>query len=120
MDHSVSERTHRFEDAVVRDFGSVQELRRAFARAVRHDGGHGCLWLILSSSGEVQIVLTPKQHAPQGSVLAFCDLWDGGRVSFRKESEDERCLRRWHAIDWDEVGARYDKLMRCRPLYPAP
>ena len=115
-----SARPRRFVGAVTRDFGSVQELRRAFLRLAQRGGESGCVWLIAAPGGEVEVVLTKNRQVPRGSVLACADLWDGGRVSFRKESAEEKCLRRWRAIDWDDVAARYDALMSRRPLYPAP
>lgn len=115
-----SARSRRFDGAVTRDFGSVQELRRAFLRSALRGGESGCVWLIVTPGGEVEVVLTSARQVPRGSVLACADLWDGGRVSFGKESAEEKCLRRWHAIDWDDVAARYDALMSRRPLYPAP
>ena len=113
-------RSRRFDGAITRDFGSVQELRRAFLRLAQRGGESGCVWLIVAPNGEVEVVLTKNRQVPRGSVLACADLWDGGRVSFQKESAEEKCLRRWHAIDWDDVSARYDALMARVPLYPAP
>lgn len=115
-----SARPRRFAGAVTRDFGSVQELRRAFLRLAERGGENGCVWLTVSPGGEVKVVLTRDRQVPRGSVLACADLWDGGRVSFRKESVEEKCLRRWRAIDWDDVSARYDALLARVPPYPAP
>ena len=115
-----SARSRRFDGALTRDFGSVQELRRAFLRLAERGGESGCVWLIVAPGGEVEVVLTKNRQVPRGSVLACADLWDGGRVSFRKESAEEKCLRRWRAIDWNDVAARYDALMARVPLYPAP
>ena len=120
MNTLVSARSRRFADAVARDFGSVQELRRAFLRLAAKGGESGCVWLIVAPGGEVEVVLTNARQVPRGSVLAYAELWDGGRVSFRKESAEETSLRRWRAIDWDDVAARYDALMARVPLYPAP
>ena len=110
----------RFERAVTRGFGSVQELRHAFFRLAQRGGESGCVWLIAAPNGEVGVVLTKDRQVPRGSVLACADLWDGGRVSFRKESAEEKCLRRWHAIDWEDVSARYDALLARVPHYPVP
>ena len=115
-----SVRPRRFAGALTRDFGSVQELRRAFLRLAERGGESGCVWLVVTPGGEVEVVLTKNRQVPRGSVLACADLWDGGRVSFRKESAEEKCLRRWRAIDWNDVAARYDALMAHVPLYPAP
>ena len=115
-----SARSRRFACAVTRDFGSVQELRRAFLRLAEKGGKHGCVWLVVAPGGEIEVVLTKDRQVPRGSVLACADLWDGGHVSFRKESAEEKCLRRWRAIDWGDVSARYDALIACRPHYPAP
>ena len=115
-----SVRSRRFAGAITRDFGSVQELRRAFLRLAQRGGESGCVWLIAAPGGEVEVVLTRNRQVPRGSVLACADLWDGGRVSFRKESAEEKCLRRWRAIDWDDAAARYDALLSRVPLYPVP
>ena len=115
-----SAHSHRFADAVARDFGSVQELRRAFLRLAEKGGESGCVWLIVAPGGEVEVVLTNARQTPRGSVLVCADLWDGGRVSFRKESTEEKCLRRWRAIDWTDVTSRYDAVMARKPRYPAP
>ena len=120
MNTLISAPSRRFNSAVKRDFGSVQELRRAFLRLAERGGESGCVWLITAPNGEVEVVLTRNRQVPRGSVLACADLWDGGRVSFRKESAEEKCLRRWRAIDWDDVAARYDALMVRVPRYPAP
>ena len=115
-----SVRRFRLAYAVVRDFGSVQELRRAFLRLAEKGGGNGCVWLITAPGGEVKVVLTGNRQTPLGCVLACADLWDGGRVSFRKESAEEKCLRRWRGIDWNDAAARYDALMARVPPYPTP
>ena len=115
-----SARSRRFDGALMRDFGSVQELRRAFLRLAEKGGENGCVWLVVAPGGEVEIVLTRDRQVPRGSILACADLWDGGRVSFRKESAEEKCLRHWRAIDWDNVAARYDALLSRVPLYPTP
>ena len=120
MNNLNSVRSHRFASAVTRDFGSVQELRRAFLRLAEHGGKNGCVWLIVTPGGEVKIVLTGDRHIPRGSVLACVDLWDGGRVSFQKESAEEKYLRHWRTIDWNDVVTRYDALLARRPRYPVP
>lgn len=120
MNTLISAPSRRFNSAVKRDFGSVQELRRAFLRLAEKGGERGCVWLIVAPCGEVEVVLTKNRQVPRGSVLACAEAWDGGRVSFCKESTEEKCLRRWRAIDWDDVAARYDALLACRPRYPAP
>lgn len=120
MDSFVSSRQHHLQNAIVRDFGSVQEFRHAFFRTAQRGGKNDCVWFLVAPDGALKITLTKRRYIPKGSVLLCVDLWDSGRISFTPESNDQKIRRHWRAIDWNTVALRYDALMLCVPHYPAP
>lgn len=120
MDSFVSFRQHRIQNAIMRDFGSVQEFRHAFFRTAQRGGKNDCVWLLVAPDGALKLTLTKKRYVPRGSVLFCVDLWDGGRISFTPESNDQKIRRHWHTIDWNSVAAYYDALMQRVPHYPTP
>lgn len=120
MDTFVSSRQHHLQNAITRDFGSIQEFRHAFFRAAQHGGKDGCVWLLVAPDGTLQLALTKNRHVPRGSALFCVDLWDGGRVFFSPENSTRKIQRHWHAIDWNDAGTRYDAQMQHIPPYPVP
>jgi len=65
-------------DAIVRDFGSVEKLRTAFAQAAVGHFGSGWAWLVLHD-GKVKITTTanadtPLRHGQQA--LLTIDVWE--------------------------------------------
>ena len=116
----VSSRQHHLQNAITRDFGSIQEFRHAFFRTAQRGGKDGCVWLLVAPNGTLQITLTKARHVPRGSALFCMDLWEGGRVSFTPESSAEKIRRHWRAINWNDALAHYDALLQRVPPYPAP
>ncbi len=121
MNDPVPYSPHRFEAAVLRDFGSIRELRCAFSRLAQHCGNQGCIWLFVSPDGTLHLTHSAAEKSlPKGTVLSRCSLTNRTQIIFQHESSEEKALRRWHTIDWQEVSRRYDALMQRLPLYPAP
>ncbi|HAU28835.1 MAG TPA: superoxide dismutase [Rhodospirillaceae bacterium] len=67
------------QNAILRDFGSMEDFRRQFVATGMAQFGSGWIWLVVDAAGKLEIVKTPNAHTPivDGKrPLLVCDVWE--------------------------------------------
>lgn len=104
------------QSAICRDFGSIADFRRNFYHACRRSSISDDLWLVVTRYDQLQLVLSPQAHTPQGCPLFHVPLHEPHPSAL---SAQQQVLRHWQTIDWNEAEMRYKDFRTCRPRYPA-
>jgi Fe-Mn family superoxide dismutase len=99
-------------DAINGAFGSMEQLRIAFADAAMKRFGSGWAWLV-ESNGKLLIASTPNQDNPlmdvsevHGTPLLGLDVWEHAYYLKYQNKRDEYINNWWIAVDWSAVAAR--------------
>jgi superoxide dismutase, Fe-Mn family len=102
-------------DAIVRDFGSVEQLKTRFAEAGQERFGSGWVWLARTqpAGGRLQVLSTFGHENPmlQGHYpILVNDVWEHAYY-LKYESRRADYLKSWWAVaNWEEAARRYEGL----------
>jgi superoxide dismutase len=100
-------------DAIVRDFGSVEQLKVRFAEAGQQRFGSGWVWLARTQldGGRLQVISTFGHENPllQGHYpILVNDVWEHAYY-LKYENRRADYLKDWWAVaNWEEAAQRYE------------
>ncbi|QPN58342.1 superoxide dismutase [Synechococcus sp. CBW1107] len=101
-------------EALVRDFGSMEQFRSAFRAAGLARFGSGWVWLITDSEGKLQVISTPNQDNPLmdlapvgGTPLLANDVWEHAYYLKYQNRRADYLDAWWSVVDWSVVSDRY-------------
>lgn len=103
-------------DAIVRDFGSVEDFQAAFEKAATTRFGSGWAWLIVEN-GKLSVASTANQDSPlmgkeiagcSGTPLLVIDVWEHAYYLKYQNRRPEFAKAFWSMVNWDEVQRRFD------------
>ncbi|MCP9801262.1 superoxide dismutase [Synechococcus sp. RedBA-s] len=102
------------QEALIRDFGSIEQFRAAFRVAGLSRFGSGWVWLISDSAGQLQLVSTPNQDNPlmdlapvAGTPLLANDVWEHAYYLQYQNRRADYLEAWWSVVDWSVVSDRY-------------
>lgn len=90
---------------IERDFGSIDDFRRALDHMLTDARRGGYVWLVCTPGGRLRLIRTARDVPPLGKVL------------FRFPSHSSS---RPPKPDWQSASDRFDEHMDQRPPYPMP
>lgn len=103
--------------AIVAEFGSIDDFKKAFGEAAGKRFGSGWAWLILQD-GKLKITSTPNQDNPlmQGIVpdsdfgkpLLGIDVWEHAYYLNYQNRRGDYVGAWWNIINWAEVSKRFE------------
>ena len=97
--------------AIDRDFGDLQELKRAMKEAALGQFGSGWAWLASDDQGRLSVRKTPNQDTPLPlTPLLACDVWEHAYYLDYNNRRADHLNALWRIVDWNEVEKRYDNL----------
>ena len=100
-------------EALVRDFGSVEEFIKKISASAAGLFGSGWAWLVKDAEGKLQIVNEPNAGNPmvKGLRPIMCiDVWEHAYyIDFRNRRPDAVAAW-WKHIDWAVIEARFSAL----------
>lgn len=106
------EPTGDLKDAIVRDFGSVDEFKKKFAAAAATRFGSGWAWLVKDKDSLV-VGSTPNQDNPlmpvsevKGTPIIGIDVWEHAYYLNYQNRRPDYIEAFWQLINWD-VAADY-------------
>ncbi|MDW8479739.1 MAG: superoxide dismutase [Xanthomonadales bacterium] len=105
-----------FLEAVKRDFGDLERLKRALEEAALSVFGSGWAWLTVDPEGRLRVETTPNQDSPlmQGRTpILGLDVWEHAYYLRFRNRRAEYLQALWQVLDWAAVAERY------RPAQPA-
>lgn len=100
-------------NAIVRDFGSVEQLKSDFTTAALNTFGSGWAWLVLNSDGKLAVVSTSNAHnpleMPGTTSLLACDVWEH---AYYLDSQNDRASylnHFWQVCNWEHAHKLLDQ-----------
>jgi Fe-Mn family superoxide dismutase len=104
----------KLNDAIVRDFGSMEAFKTQFADAAKNRFGSGWAWLVLTNDKKLVVSSTPNQDNPlmdiaevKGQPLFGLDVWEHAYYLKYQNRRPDYISNWWNVLDWDKVEKRY-------------
>ena len=106
------EPTGALASAIQSTFGSFDAFKTAFNDAGVKRFGSGWAWLILDSSGKLQITSTANQDSPftDGNYPVMGnDVWEHAYYLKYQNRRPDYLNAWWNVVNWDEISRRYQQ-----------
>ena len=106
------EPTGTIASAIQSAFGSFDAFKTAFNDAGVKRFGSGWAWLILDSSGKLQITSTANQDSPfmDGNYPVMGnDVWEHAYYLKYQNRRPDYLNAWWNVVNWDEISRRYQQ-----------
>jgi len=106
------EPTGAIASAIQSAFGSFDAFKTAFNDAGVKRFGSGWAWLILDSSGKLQITSTANQDSPymEGNYPVMGnDVWEHAYYLKYQNRRPDYLNAWWNVVNWDEISRRYQQ-----------
>ncbi|MFZ5941374.1 MAG: superoxide dismutase [Bacteroidota bacterium] len=94
---------------ISRDFGSMEQFREAFNKAAATLFGSGWAWLVLNTSGKLEIKQTSNAGNPMRDghrPLMTIDVWEHAYYLDYQNKRPDYIGRFWDVLDWSVVEKR--------------
>lgn len=107
--------TGELADAINRQFGSFENLRRNLKSAAESVFGSGYAWLALNPYGRLIIITTSNQGTPiplRMVPLLPIDVWEHAYYLKHQHKRGDYIDDYFSVINWDRVGDRYEAASR--------
>ena len=104
------EPTGNLASAIQQAFGSFDAFKTAFNDAGTKRFGSGWAWLVLDSSGKLQVISTANQDSPLMDGLYPVmgnDVWEHAYYLKYQNRRPDYLNAWWNVVNWDEVARRY-------------
>ena len=100
----------RLLDAIVKDFGSFDAFKEAFANAAKTRFGSGWAWLIVLPGNHLKVVSTPNQDTPllEGTPILALDVWEHAYYLHYQNRRPDYVNAFFHVVNWSEVSRLYE------------
>ena len=101
--------TGKLKELIIRDFGSVEEMKTQFENAAVTLFGSGWAWLSLNKDGKLQITKESNAGNPlrQGNKPLLCfDVWEHAYYIDDRNRRAEHVKKLWDIIDWNVIEQR--------------
>ena len=97
-------------DAIIRDFGGIEEFKAEFQKKGAGLFGSGWVWLAADEEGRLQITQevnagNPVRHGLK-PLLTF-DVWEHAYYLDYQNRRPDHLAALWQIVDWDVVARRY-------------
>ena len=104
-------------DAIVKDFGSFENLKTQLADAGAKRFGSGWAWLYLDANKKLQIGSTPNQDNPlmdlseiKGFPVLGLDVWEHAYYLKYQNKRADYISNWWDVVNWDYVQQRFESV----------
>ncbi|RDE88521.1 Fe-Mn family superoxide dismutase [Aggregatibacter aphrophilus] len=106
-------------DAILRDFGSVENFKAEFEKAAATRFGSGWAWLVLEN-GKLSVASTANQDNPiMGKEFAGCsgtpifglDVWEHAYYLKFQNRRPDYIKEFWNVLNWDFANERFEKVL---------
>jgi len=96
-------------DAIAKNFGTMDDFKKAFADAAMKRFGSGWAWLSLKD-GKLQVISTANQDSPLSDgakpVLGL-DVWEHAYYLHYQNRRADYVAAFWNVLNWTQAGANY-------------
>ncbi len=91
-------------------FGSVKDFKKKFEALAKDKFNSGWIWLILTDSGALKLVITSDNENPLMLKLGFpllgLDLWEHAYYLTYKDKKERYVENFWKVVNWDYVNEK--------------
>ncbi len=101
--------------AIVRDFGSFEAFKDAFATAAKTQFGSGWAWLCVDKDDKLSVCGTPNQDNPlmdvvecNGTPILGLDVWEHAYYLNYQNRRPDYVEAFFNVINWQAVSTRYN------------
>ncbi len=106
------EPTGALAQAITQTFGSFDQFKAAFNDAGTKRFGSGWVWLVMNSSGNLQVISTANQDSPFMDGLYPVmgnDVWEHAYYLKYQNRRADYLNAWWNVVNWDEIARRYER-----------
>jgi Fe-Mn family superoxide dismutase len=93
--------------AIEEKFGSFDKFKEEFTTKATNLFGSGWAWLVVTESGELEIMTTPNQNSPlmeHKTPILGLDVWEHGYYLKYQNKRNEYIAAWWNIVNWDKVS----------------
>jgi Fe-Mn family superoxide dismutase len=104
------EPTGELAQAITQTFGSFDQFKTAFNDAGTKRFGSGWAWLVLNSSGQLQVTSSANQDSPlmEGQFpIMGNDVWEHAYYLKYQNRRADYLSAWWNVVNWDEIAKRF-------------
>lgn len=109
----------KLEAAIVKTFGSMDELKKQFTDAGKTRFGSGWAWLSVDKDGNLFVSSTPNQDNPlmdvadkKGTPILGMDVWEHAYYLKYQNKRPDYTEAFWNVINWEAVSKKYDSIVK--------
>jgi Fe-Mn family superoxide dismutase len=105
--HSTKEPTGKLAKVIQETFGSFADFQSEFTKTALTTFGSGWAWLVLNSTGTLEMVSTSNADLPmrhQQHALLTCDVWEHAYYVDYRNARPKYIEAFWHLVNWDFVA----------------
>lgn len=103
---------------IIRQFGSLENLKKLITKAASDRFGSGWAWLSVDADENLFVSSTPNQDNPlmniverQGRPILGIDVWEHAYYLKYNNKRGDYLSAIWNIIDWVEVSNRYENYL---------
>ena len=97
--------------AIDSELGGLEAFQDAFANAGATRFGSGWAWLIVNSSGSLEVTSTPNQDSPlmdgSGTPVIGLDVWEHAYYLNYQNRRPDYIAAFWNVVNWEQAEANY-------------
>ncbi len=96
--------------SINKDFGSFDELKKQFNTAGAKRFGSGWAWLVLTNTGNLEVMSTANQDSPfsQGKYpIMGNDVWEHAYYLNYQNRRKDYLEAWWNLVNWEEINQRF-------------
>ena len=109
----------KLETAIMKTFGSMDELKKQFTDAGKTRFGSGWAWLSVDKDGNLFVSSTPNQDNPlmdvadkKGTPILGMDVWEHAYYLKYQNKRPDYTEAFWNVINWEAVSKKYDSIVK--------
>ena len=109
----------KLEAAIVKTFGSMDELKKQFTDAGKTRFGSGWAWLSVDKDGKLFVSSTPNPDTPlmdvaekHGTPILGMDVWEHAYYLKYQNKRPDYTEAFWNVINWEAVSKKYDSIVK--------
>jgi superoxide dismutase len=108
----------RLEEAINKQFGSMDSLKIQLNNAALKQFGSGWAWLSVDKNNKLFISSTANQDNPimdvvekQGTPILGIDVWEHAYYLKFQNKRGDYLLSIWNVLNWEEISRRYESIV---------
>jgi Fe-Mn family superoxide dismutase len=109
----------KLEAAILKAFGSMDELKKLFTDAGKTRFGSGWAWLSVDKSGNLFVSSTANQDNPlmdvaekHGTPILAMDVWEHAYYLKFQNKRPDYTEAFWSVINWEFVSKKYEEIVK--------